>query len=380
MATRNTMINYAISLGVQERDGLWKISFVNPLESTAVQFAYLVMDPTDLRVGSKVDGIYVAEPGDRMKTVLSWLYAGINKYPYYWPWEGTFVDKYGYDFEIQKSGDRIQVVEATAIAYEIIKNEIEVKPEDPNDRVVEVAEILEPGGAYVKFTVTLNQPSPTSEVTISPFAPYPLEVVSIMYEEDIETYHPRKELIFKEKPTSSTSSMTFSFSPVIAKRFTIILRQKNYTKNTYLIRGKEIEKNALWDKIATREAEVTLDLTDNVETVEEDKITNWTGWDLYLLAQQKYYDDLAEWEKNLKEYNYYQQKLKEKRVAEEKYEQERTAYRAEYRRATQKYEEALRAYNTKAAQYEQAKKSYDENMKLYNKELAALKEWENKWG
>jgi hypothetical protein len=380
MANPVNRIDYAISLGIEERDGLWKIRYVNALESASVQSAYLPIDPTDSRVGTKIDGIFVAEPGPRLVKVLGWLYERIEKYPYYWPWEGTYVDKFGYDFEVTKTNDKTTDVEITSVAYDIVASKIEVKTPDPQDKTIEVEEILEPGGAYVKFTVTLNQPSPVSQITVSPFAPYPLEIVSIQYEEDIETFHPKKELILKDKKTSSSQSMTFSFSPITAKRFTIIMRQKNYTKNTYLVRGKEVENKELWDKISAREVDVTLNLTDNLETVEEKDITKWTGWDIYLQAQKKYYEDLAQWKRDLAEYNYYQAKLQEKRQAEATYNKQMSHYRSEYKKATERYNNAYKAWQGRVAADKKAQSAYEKELKLYNKELAALRDWQKRWG
>lgn len=387
MASPVSRIDYAISLGVTERDGLWKIQYVNPMESASVQSAYLTMDPTDSRIGSKVDGIFVAESGERLAQVIQWLYTRIEKYPYHWPWEGTYVDKFGYDFEVTKSGEKITDIEITQVAYDIVRNRIEVVLPGAEATTMEMQELLPPGGAYVKFQVTLNQPSPVSEITISPFAPYPLEVVSLQYEEDIETFHPKKELdlVRAKKKAQNDSlyraqSMTFSFSPIMAKRFTIIMKQKNYKKNTYLIRGKEINNKELWDKISARELDVTLDLTDNLETVEEKDITKWTGWDIYLEAQKKYYEDLAQWKRDLAEYNYYKAKLAEKKREEQKYDKALSHYRSEYKKATEKYNKAYQAWQNQVASDKKAESKYKEELRLYNKELSALRDWEKKWG
>lgn len=378
MATANR-IDYAISLGRQEREGLWKIQYVGA-ESASIQSVYLTTDPTDPRIGQKVDGIFVAKPGARLTKVFGWLYQRIEKYPYYWPWEGTYVDKFGYDFEVKKTNDKTTEVEMTSVAYDIVAERIEARPAAAQDKVIEMEELLEPGGAYVKFTVTLNQPSPVSEITISPFAPYPLEIASLQYEEDIETFHPKKELLLTGQKTSSEQSMTFSFSPITAKRLTIIMRQKNYTKNTYLIRGKDVENKDLWGKISSREVDVTLNISDNLDTVEEKDITAWTGWDIYLKAQKKHYENLAQWKQDLAEYNYYQAKLQEKKLAQADYKKADSHYRAEFKKATEKYNKAHQAWKNQVAADKKAQSAYDKEIKLYNQELAALKQWQNKWG
>lgn len=153
------------------------------------------------------------------------------------------------------------------------------------------------GGALVKFTVTLARPEIVSEITLVPFTMYPLEVASITYEEDIETYHQPKELIAQE--TKSVNSIIISFPSIVAKRFTFILRQANSVRDTYLIREKEISKAELWDKISKRETELTLDslsaqATTNA-TVDQVTINSYTGWDIYLTELAKHEAALAQW-------------------------------------------------------------------------------------
>lgn len=378
MATA-TRIDYAISLGREEREGLWKIQYVSA-ESAAIQSVYLTTDPTDPRIGQKLDGLFVAKPGEQLTKVIGWLYERIEKYPYYWPWEGTYVDKFGYDFEIKKTNDKVTEVEITDVAYNIVAERIEVRKKDAEERTIEVEELLEPGGAYVKFTITLNQPSPVSEITLNPFAPYPLEISSIQYEEDIETFHPKKELLLTGQKTSSEQTMTFNFSPITAKRFTIIMRQKNYTKNTYLVQGKDVENKDLWSKISAREADVTLNLSDNLDTVDNAEIATWTGWDIYLQAQKKHYEDVAEWKKNLAAYNYYQAKLQEKQQAEEAYSKEIDLYRAEFKKVTAQYRKTHQEWKSQMIADKEAQTTYEKEVKLYNKELAQEKRWQNKWG
>jgi hypothetical protein len=381
MATPIINIEYAVSLGKSSKDNLWQIKYVNSMESSSMQYAYITASKEDPRIGSKIDGVSVVEPGDRLVKVLDWLYARIESYPYQWPWEGTYVNKFGYDFEIEKTNDKIAKVEITEIAYDIVSNKIETKEANKENEIVETKEILEPGGAYVKYTVTLDQPKPMSEIAISPFSPYPLEIVSIMYEEDTETFHPKKELILDEvKGNSDTKSFTFNFSPVTAKRLTIIMRQKNYTKNSYLIREQDSEKKDLWDKISGHELEVTLNLEDNIETVDDSKIKEWTGWNIYLTAQKKFYKELEQWKADKEKYEYYKAKKEEQEKENKIYNESLKEYNEAYDLATEKYRKAKRAYDKRKANDKDAKSEYEKSMKLYNKERADLKEWKKNWG
>lgn len=290
-------VEYAISFGIERFEGLWKIEFPHPLDVGVKKVAYLPMTADDERIGRVIDGIYVAQPGERMVEVLQWLYDQITKYPYYWPWEGTYVDRYGYDFEVDLGmgeDEPVERVEISLLAYEIVKKKLNIQPTPPPNPIVGDDEWVEPGGVLVKLVVTLDRPKPVSEISIAPFTKYPMEVVSISYEEDIETFHPRKEIILDNQPMVgipvlrpespwSTESITFKFSEILARRFTIILRQPNYVKNTYLINEDDLNKKDLWEKIAQREAEDTLG----------------AGESLYLLEIAKRQIQLWKWRKQV---------------------------------------------------------------------------------
>lgn len=154
------------------------------------------------------------------------------------------------------------------------------------------------GGAIVKFTITLPRPEIISEITLSPFTTYPIEIASIMYEEDTETYHIPQEIL--AKPVENTQTMTVQFPSIVAKRLTVVLRQKNYTKNSYLVREAELNKADLWDKIKNRETEITLD---GGSTVSQSDLDTWSGWDIYQTELKKYEDAYAQFEKELAEYH-----------------------------------------------------------------------------
>ena len=378
-------VEYAISLGIFEREGMWRIQYVDPVDAGVRRVAYIPPSDKDGRIGKKIDGIPVAKPGPRMMQVLAWLQNQVTKYPYFWPYEGGPVDRYGYDFEVTITNGDTQYVEITTIAYEIVRTRLDVKDPVPTEKTIEVDEYLPAGGAYVKLAVTLQAPQPVSEITITPFTVYPLEVVSVLYEEDIETYRPRKEIIFQQKPQPSTKTIVLTFPTIIAKRITIILCQKNYTINKYLIRESEVHKKELWDKISLREAEVTLDVNDNgLETVEESNIMKWTGWDAYLKAYEKYKKDLDEWKKAMEEYKKKMDerlaKIKEAEEAEKNYNKAMSKWRAEYEQAKKKYNQKVKQYEDQLELYQRKKKEYEKQLAAYKRYLRELEEWKRKWG
>jgi hypothetical protein len=193
---------------------------------------------------------------------------------------------------------------------------------------------VEAGGALVKFTMTLLRPEIVSEISITPFTTYPMEIVSIGYEEDVETYHPIKGLV--TEPKESVQTMVFQFPSIIAKRFTFVIRQKNYTKNTYLVREKEISKSDLWDKISKRETEVTLATTSNV-TVSQTDVDTYSGWDIYQDELTKYESDYAQYVIDLQNYN---------------------AAKAVYETDVVRYQTAYSAYQSLVSQYNSSYNRY----------------------
>lgn len=172
-----------------------------------------------------------------------------------------------------------------------------------SEQIDQWVETIEGHGSYVKIFLTLAKPEICSQLVIRPFTKYPIELVSLQYEEDTETYHRPKELIQYAEEKESTNIIRVMFPAVVAKRFTIIINQKNYEKNTYLVQEKNLNNKDLWAKIAVREAEVTLDLGDGLETVEQSQIDTWTGWNIYLQALERYRDELKAWQKQVEEYN-----------------------------------------------------------------------------
>jgi predicted nucleic acid-binding protein len=178
----------------------------------------------------------------------------------------------------------------------------------------------EGSGAMSKFTVELPRQQVISEISIAPFTSLPMQIVSVKYEEDIETFHEPKEIL--TAPVEGTETILLQFPSIIARRLTFILRQENYVKNIYLVRDKDLEKAELWDKISQREAEVTLDdaTPETTITVDQSDLDTWTGWDIYKTELAKYEEDYAKWLKEVEDYN----------VAYAKYEENFSAYIAKY--------------------------------------------------
>lgn len=182
---------------------------------------------------------------------------------------------------------------------------------------------IAPGGALMKFTVTLPRQEIISEIALSPFTHRPLEIASIKYEEDIETYHVPKEILSEKR--EGTDTIVIQFPAIVAKRLTFYLRQRNFVKNTYLIKETDLTKSDLWDKISKRETDVTLSTPPGVETlveatVSQAELDTYSGWDIYLQELAKYEDAHAKYVIALADYQ----------VKKAKWDQDIATYKSAY--------------------------------------------------
>lgn len=386
-------VEYALSFGVQSYEGLWKIQYLHPEDAGLKIEAWIPLDPEDELIGEEVNDIQVAKPGEKLTEVMSWLYDRITRYPYYWPKEGTYVDKFGYDFEVELTADnKTDSIEITEIAYEILKNEWRIQPDSPSgEHEVDIQyETVPAGGVLIKLSVTLDRAQPVSDISMAPFTKYPMELVSLMYEEDTETYHPKKEILIGEgannltKFEQTTQSIRLQFPVVTAKRITFILRQRNHEKNTYLVNQSKVDKNQLWNDISQREAEVSLDATDGLETVTQADLLTMSGQDIYLKQLAKYQQELAQWQK---EFDLYKRKQAEREAAlamkvavDKAYEVQQSEYRAEYNAAIQKYKTQIAQYQEQTQDYDTAYQKYERELKVYNQYLRDYADWQSKWG
>lgn len=385
-------VEYALSFGVESFENLWKIQVLHPHDAGARMQAWVPLNASDPDIGEEKDGIRIAQPGPRLAEVMKWMDEQIARYPYYWPKEGTYVDKFGYDFQVEIDGNnQIQEIELTQIAYHILKNEWDIQPPAGANPTVDASyETVEGGGVLVKLIITMDYSKPVSELSLVPFTKYPMQLVSLMYEEDTDTFHPKKEIILTDvKSTSSisntstihtTQSMRFQFPAVLAKRFTLILRQQNPEKNTYMVHPDSLEKKDIWDKISKREAEVTLDATDGLETVASTELNTMTGWDVYLEALKDYQYEHRRWTRQMVEFKIYHREWKRAYESRRSIIPGTPEFREAFNAAREKQEAATKRYQTDILSYNRANTQYQKDLALYNKYLRDYAAWESKWG
>lgn len=334
-------VEYAISLGIMEWDAMWRIEYLHPLDFGKRMITYVPMSRTDERIGTEIDNISVAKPGERLVEVLGWLFKQVSNYPYYWHKEGKYVDRYGYDFSVKLGGNgETTEIEISQIAYEILREEIGIKdPNAPSQEVDIQNDIIESGGALVKLHVILDRAQPISHVTLAPFSKFPMSIAALMYEQDIETFHPKQEIVFANDNgvtiEESERAIRIQFPSVVAKRVTIILRQKHHEQNTYNVSSAQVNKTQLWEAISQREAQVTLDPFDGQETLSTADQKALNGWALYT-ANSGNKKAMEAWKK---EFDTYKRKQSERNrtIIESARVSESNGFRSEYEAATRRY-------------------------------------------
>ena len=128
-------------------------------------------------------------------------------------------------------------------------------------------------GAMSKMVITFNSPTMMSEISISPFTVYPVEVSAILYEQEIaydgnsDTISPAQRYLMASSEvmglnpeittlidvphSSSSDTMVFSFPSTLVKRLIIVLKQSNYMVKNGISTNWDIEKENLWSALST---------------------------------------------------------------------------------------------------------------------------------
>ena len=131
---------------------------------------------------------------------------------------------------------------------------------------------VEGPGAMTKLSVTFNAPTMISEISLTPFGVYPLEVSAILYEKEVEytahtdTVPPTQKYIVTssdkegvnamiDAKCTASDTMVFSFPSILVKRLIFVLKQENFTqKDSYDI-AWDLEEKQLWDIISSNKSE-----------------------------------------------------------------------------------------------------------------------------
>lgn len=147
-------------------------------------------------------------------------------------------------------------------------------------------------GAIVEVEIQMDHLIPLSDITIHPFTNYPLEVYAIYAWSNRDFAGERYELLPADKKRSSTEAMTFQFPNVTVGTIVLVLRQVNYTKETYMIQTKDLQNRELWNRLSSESVQ---QFVEGDEDIDQMNIRNqMTGFSLYQDAMEKYASELLE--------------------------------------------------------------------------------------
>lgn len=355
-----------ISFGVDEFEGLWKLQFLHPFfagDSKRIVTVYVV-PPNSSYVESEYKGIEVVEAGPNLIQTIAQLLPTIVKYPYRWELNGKKLDSFGYDFEtsMTKTGTTVGTIDLTEIAFAEVKRyyEFEEATMIP-DIVIEDEQIIR-DGALVKLGIKLEKAQSANQISFDFFTSYPIEIASIMYQEDTAKHSATYEIPL-DKVQISASSLSITFPSVFAKYFVIILAQTTYTvtntsssSNQYSIlqlegsskKGKASDPDGL--NLLAHNASVYLD----------------EAYD------QLWMEDTIAFEKEKTERNAYASKKNKTPLLPE--------WRPEYTEYRDKASAQMESYEQQLKEYEKQESKYKKDMEEYVRYQQQVSDWYGKWG
>lgn len=341
-----------VSFGVDVFQGLWKLQFLHPFfyaDTKRVVTVYVVPPNSDYK-DQKYNGYEVVKAGPHLIEVMTQLIPMIRNYPYRWELEGTKLDSFGYDLisEMSSNSEAVNEIDFTDIAFAEIKRYYDFTEAIALPEVVSEDEIVQRDGAMVKLEIDLEKAQWTNQVSFDFFTAYPIEIVSVMYQEDTLKYSAVYEIPLKTVQYSA-SSLSILFPSVFAKKFIIILAQSTYTVSNTASLGivSTVDKN-------------------NVETLSIN-LSN------YLDVS---YDEI--WGKQ--EVAYQSARINNSASNKATVKKDTVEWRPQYQAARNKADEDMKTYEQKLKEYQAAESQYKKEMEEYVKYQQDLAAWQSKWG
>lgn len=245
MAT--TYIEQHYSLSVSEFEGLWEMTFMDPFNRENQVSIYIKAPNTDSFYDQgQLKSWPIAKPGPRLTEVMQRLLYQIESYPYAWELSGQKIVSYGYDFESDFNiGGNLTYIDLTEIAFKEV-NEFYGFYSPLEAGIVQEGETVSGKGVMTKLMITLDRAKNVNHLAVDFFTGYPMELLSLMYKEDLLSSSPTYEIPLAEA-VQSNDSLYIHFPPVYAKCFILILKQETYTvSNQPYDQDKVMERN-LWN-------------------------------------------------------------------------------------------------------------------------------------
>jgi hypothetical protein len=144
-------------------------------------------------------------------------------------------------------------------------------------------------GTICEVVITMFRPDLVNHIKFNPFTNYPLTIVGIYYNTSIGGSWIDTGITSQ----TSTETMEFNFSEVLAKQVKIVLNQKNPSINTYKIPRKVVNNAQMWQQIVDREYSITTESENPIQAT-QDMIDYVTGWKAYVDAQKGFEDKIKD--------------------------------------------------------------------------------------
>lgn len=138
-------------------------------------------------------------------------------------------------------------------------------------------------GAVCEVVISLFRADLVNNIRFNPFTNYPMTILGIYYKPSVNS----DWVDIGVESVTSTTTMEFNFSEVIAKQIKIVINQRNPSINTYKIPKRIINNAQLWQQIVDREFSISTE-TDVPIQATQDMIDYITGWQAYVDATKSY--------------------------------------------------------------------------------------------
>jgi len=270
MAESNvSYIEKCLSLSVSEWEKPWRMEVAHPFDNQKKIVYYLANEKYPN--GTFYENRPVIKAGEKLEYILSRLLLRIEKYPYYWPLENQKVDAFGYDFYTdltKESNNEAQYIEVTEGADTLIKEKLSIEaPGKEAWRVLTGEDYVSGDGIGIRLDITLEKAGPINHLALELFSSKTVELSAVLYQEDVTKYVPMKEMVIEDiSLLQSNRSLTVNFpKAVYAKRIVLILTQKEYTVNKYMLPKDAIAQAKVLKYIQKEEARMTAENTGSLQ-------------------------------------------------------------------------------------------------------------------
>jgi hypothetical protein len=133
-------------------------------------------------------------------------------------------------------------------------------------------------GALCEFEVRFDSITRLNEITFTPFAEYPMEVLAIFAYTTDNSEEPGFELVSplaEQKSQESTDTICYQFQDIVAKRLRVVLNQRHYVKRDTII---EIDEKSLTDAWLNSQGFIEIDSDKIFKPVYQDQFEKTPSW------------------------------------------------------------------------------------------------------